>query len=72
VNQSLDPARLGIIGEGNTRVVSIDVTHLSLGSLSNAPSVATVVASIDKSLGQFPRELSIRESRKEMLTGLQV
>ncbi|KFY69006.1 hypothetical protein V496_00593 [Pseudogymnoascus sp. VKM F-4515 (FW-2607)] len=38
VNQSLDVAKLGIICEGKTMVVGIDVTHPSPGSLSNAPS----------------------------------
>jgi eukaryotic translation initiation factor 2C len=70
VNQSLDVAKLGIIGEGKTMVVGIDVTHASPGSLSNAPSVAAVVASIDKFLGQFPCELSIQKGREEMVTDL--
>lgn len=70
VNQSLDTAKLGIIAEGKTMVVGIDVTHPSPGSLSSAPSVAAVVASTDKYLSQFPCELSIQESRKEMVTDL--
>ncbi|OBT69888.1 hypothetical protein VE03_00457 [Pseudogymnoascus sp. 23342-1-I1] len=69
-NQTLDTARLGIIGEGKTMVVGIDVTHPSPGSLSSAPSVAAVVASIDKTLSQFPCELSVQEGRKEMVTDL--
>lgn len=70
VNQSLDMSRLGIIAEGKTMVVGIDVTHPSPGSLSSAPSVAAVVASTDRTLSQFPCELSIQESRKEMVTDL--
>jgi eukaryotic translation initiation factor 2C len=70
VNQSLDMSKLGIIAEGKTMVVGIDVTHPSPGSLSNAPSVAAVVASTDKNLSQFPCELSIQEGRKEMVTDL--
>jgi eukaryotic translation initiation factor 2C len=70
VNQSLDGSKLGIIGEGQTMVVGIDVTHPSPGSLSTAPSVAAVVASTDKSLGQFPCELSIQKGREEMVTDL--
>lgn len=69
-NQSLDSARLGIIAEGKTMVVGIDVTHPSPGSLSTAPSVAAIVASVDKTLSQFPCELSIQEGRKEMVTDL--
>ncbi|KAL5345607.1 hypothetical protein ACLOAV_009361 [Pseudogymnoascus australis] len=69
-NQTLDTTKLGIIGEGKTMVVGIDVTHPSPGSLSSAPSVAAVVASIDKHLSQFPCQLSIQEGRKEMVTDL--
>lgn len=70
VNQSLDMSKLGIIAEGKTMVVGIDVTHPSPGSLSSAPSVAAVVASTDRNLSQFPCELSIQESRREMVTDL--
>lgn len=69
-NQVLDTQKLGIIGEGKTMVVGIDVTHPSPGSLSSAPSVAAIVASTDKTLSQFPCELSIQEGRKEMVTDL--
>jgi eukaryotic translation initiation factor 2C len=70
INQSLDMSKLGIIAEGKTMVVGIDVSHPSPGSLSSAPSVAAVVASTDKNLSQFPCELSIQEGRKEMITDL--
>jgi hypothetical protein len=70
VNHSVDASKLGIIGDGKTMVVGIDVTHPSPGSLSNAPSVAAVVASTDRLLGQFPCELSVQEGRKEMVIDL--
>ncbi|ELR02128.1 hypothetical protein GMDG_05287 [Pseudogymnoascus destructans 20631-21] len=69
-NQTLDTQKLGIIAEGKTMVVGIDVTHPSPGSLSTAPSVAAIVASIDSTLSQFPCELSVQEGRKEMVTDL--
>ncbi|KFY31959.1 hypothetical protein V493_00653 [Pseudogymnoascus sp. VKM F-4281 (FW-2241)] len=69
-NQTLDLSKLGIIAEGKTMVVGIDVTHPSPGSLSTAPSVAAIVASVDKTLSQFPCELSVQEGRKEMVTDL--
>jgi hypothetical protein len=71
INQTLDPAKLGIIGEGKTMIVGIDVTHPSPGSKDGAPSAAGVVASIDKYLGQFPATFSIQESRKEMVSALE-
>ncbi|KIW12117.1 hypothetical protein PV08_09391 [Exophiala spinifera] len=69
-NHSLESHKLGIIAEGKTMVVGLDVTHPSPGSAPNAPSVAAVVASVDRMLGQFPAELLILPRRKEMITGL--
>jgi eukaryotic translation initiation factor 2C len=71
INQTLDPAKMGIIGEGKTMVVGIDVTHPSPGSKDGAPSVAGLVASTDKHLGQFPATFRIQDSRKEMVSGLE-
>ncbi|KAH7014059.1 ribonuclease H-like domain-containing protein, partial [Macrophomina phaseolina] len=69
-NQFLDSSKLGILSEGKTMVVGIDVTHPSPGSSSNAPSVAAIVASIDKWLGQWPAELQVQNARQEMVSGL--
>jgi hypothetical protein len=62
---------MGLIGEGETMVVGIDVTHPSPGSKDSAPSVAGIVASVDKFLGQWPCDFSIQESRKEMVSALE-
>lgn len=72
INQSLESLHLGIISEGKTMVVGIDVTHPSPGSSSTAPSVVGIVASIDKWLGQWPAELAIQTARKETVSGLKV
>lgn len=69
-NQSLDDARLGIIAEGRTMVVGLDVTHPSPNSAANAPSISGIVASIDKELSQFPAAVGINPPRKEMINGL--
>jgi eukaryotic translation initiation factor 2C len=69
-NQSLEPPKLGIISEGKTMVVGIDVTHPSPGSSSSAPSVAGIVASVDARLGQWPADIRIQASRQEMVSGL--
>jgi hypothetical protein len=47
-NQYLNNNKIGIIAEGKTIVASIDVTHLTPGSASNAPSVAGIVAFVDQ------------------------
>ena len=70
INQMIEQTKMGIIAEDNTMVVGLDVTHPSPGSSPNAPSVAGIVASVDKHLGQWPGQLSIQEKRKEMITDL--
>ena len=69
-NQYLDNKKLGIIPEGKTMVVGIDVTHPSPGSASNAPSVAGIVASVDQWLAQWPADLRIQTARQEMVADL--
>jgi eukaryotic translation initiation factor 2C len=69
-NQSLEPSKIGIIAEGKTMVVGMDVTHPSPGSSSQAPSVASIVASVDQWLGQWPADLRIQKSRQEMVADL--
>ena len=70
-NQMIDSNKLGIIGEDKTMVVGLDVTHPSPGSSGKAPSIAGMVASIDKNLGQWPAIIRIQEeSRQEMVSSL--
>lgn len=71
INQTLDSAKLGIISEGKTMVVGLDVTHPSPGSDPSAPSVAGIVCSVDKWLGQWPSDFLVQDPRKEMVTGLE-
>lgn len=56
--------------EGKTMVIGIDVTHPSVGSSENAPSIAAMVAS-DKQLAQWPADLRINTSREEMVEKLE-
>lgn len=70
VNQNLWPDKLGIIAQGKTMVVGIDVTHPSPGSKSNTPSVAGIVASINGSLGQWPADIRVQTSREEKVEHL--
>jgi eukaryotic translation initiation factor 2C len=70
-NQSLESTKLGIIAEGKTMVVGIDVTHPAPGSASNSPSVASIVASVDQHLGQWPADLRIQTGREEMVLDLE-
>lgn len=71
-NHTLKPDNLGMISEGKTMVVGIDVTHPSPGSNSNAPSVAGMVASTSKTLTQWPATLRLqREAKIEMVDDLE-
>lgn len=64
-NQAVDPQRLPLIQDDKTMLVGIDVTHPSPGSSDRAPSVAGMVASIDKHLGQWPGVLGLQEVAKQ-------
>ncbi|KIW69727.1 hypothetical protein PV04_05587 [Phialophora macrospora] len=70
-NHSLDNQKLGIVAEGKTMIVGLDVTHPSPASAKTAPSVSGIVASVDNWLGQWPAELLIQPPGQEMITGLQ-
>jgi eukaryotic translation initiation factor 2C len=65
VNQIVEPKNLSIIDQNKTMVVGMDVTHPSPGSASNAPSVAAMVASVDKHLSQWPAVLRVQKGRQE-------
>src|SRR5438034_3801545 len=60
VNHQLDATKLGVIAQGKTIVVGIDVTHPSPGSSSGAPSVAGMAASVDSRLGQWPATIRLQ------------
>ena len=65
-NHTLNDIDMGIVSQGNTMVVGIDVVHPSPGS--GRASIASMVATIDKNLAQWPVDLrvQIREGQ-EML-----
>lgn len=69
-NQTLELRDVGILSNGKTMLVGVDVTHPSPGSDTKAPSVAAVVASVDSNLGQWPAEFRVQEGRKEMVDTL--
>ena len=70
MNQTLDDAKLGIVGQNKTMIVGLDVTHPSPGSSESAPSVAGMVANLDNKLAQWPGILRVQEARKEMVSDL--
>ena len=70
INQVLGDDQLSFIGEEQTMVIGIDVTHPSPGSLSNATSVAAMVASSDRYLARWPAEIRINPARQEKVDTL--
>lgn len=68
-NQIVEPMRNDLIQDDKTMVVGIDVTHPSPGSASLAPSVAGMVANVDKWMGQWPSVLSIQPKRRQEMVG---
>lgn len=70
-NQVLSGNTAGSLLTQETMFVGIDVTHPSPGSLVGAPSIAGVVANIDKRFAQWPASISLQETAKqEMVQGL--
>ena len=47
-------------------VVGIDVTHPGIAAVRDTPSVAAVVASVDRDCVQFPASLRLQEPKKEV------
>lgn len=70
VNQVVDPACLSFITEDKTMLVGLDVTHPSSTSKEDCTSIAAMVASIDKYLGQWPATLRAQKSRQEMVSDI--
>ncbi|KAG4034145.1 hypothetical protein MFRU_003g01200 [Monilinia fructicola] len=71
INQTID--KLGIISDGKTMVVGVDVTHPSPGSKDTAPSVAAMVSSNDELLGQWSGICRLQsKARQEMVSDLEM
>jgi hypothetical protein len=47
-------------------LMGIDVTHPGPGSVKGTPSIAAVVASVDRFYAQYPCSMEIQETKKEV------
>lgn len=72
MNHFISPSDLGFLRHGKTMLVGIDVTHPAPGSMKGTPSIAGVVASIDANLSQWPGNICCQESKKEMVSTLDI
>ncbi|KAJ5172957.1 hypothetical protein N7492_005550 [Penicillium capsulatum] len=71
INQALEqPKSSRLIDEGKTMVVGLDVTHPSATDPPEFPSIACIVASVDKDLGQWPGEAQIQGKKVERIEKL--
>lgn len=70
INHVVDGEGLELIKKNKTMVVGIDVTHPTAGSASEAPSIAAMVASVDKNLAQWPVTMRIQKGKKEMVNDI--
>ena len=66
INYRLPPNALGILKDGDTMVVGVDVTHPTPKSMENSPSIVGMVASIDDVFAHWPGNFRIQESRQEI------
>ncbi|CAL1702590.1 unnamed protein product [Somion occarium] len=76
INHLLDPQSMKWMSSVSTMLVGIDVTHPSPTSIKGTPSIAAVVASVDKDFVQFPASLrpqrnkNINKNAEEMVQDL--
>lgn len=66
INHKLPSDALGILDDGDTMVVGVDVTHPTSNSMENSPSIVGMVASTDNIFAQWPGNIRIQESRQEI------
>ncbi len=66
INHKIPENALGILKDGDTMVVGIDVTHPAPKSMENSPSIVGMVASIDNNFAHWPGNFKIQDSRQEI------
>lgn len=69
INQTLDSPHRVLAG-GKTMVVGLDVTHPSPTDPPSFPSLASIVASTDSRIGQWPGQIRVQGSRVEKIEHL--
>ncbi|KAI0300639.1 Piwi-domain-containing protein [Multifurca ochricompacta] len=70
VNHRLGGDALSWLTREPTMLVGIDVTHPGPSSVTGTPSIAGVVASVDKDFVQFPASLRLQKSKQEGIAEL--
>jgi hypothetical protein len=70
INHRLGGDALGWLIKEPTILVGIDVTHPGPSSVTGTPSIAGVVASVDRDFVQFPASLRLQKSKQEGIAEL--
>ncbi|THH13717.1 hypothetical protein EW146_g6540, partial [Bondarzewia mesenterica] len=70
INHRLEPRAMEWLTKKPTMIVGIDVTHPGPSSVSGTPSIAGVVASVDKDFVQYPASLRLQKSKQEGIAEL--
>ncbi|KAH9987974.1 Piwi-domain-containing protein [Russula vinacea] len=70
INHRLGGDALGWLIKEPTILVGIDVTHPGPSSVPGTPSIAGVVASVDRDFVQFPASLRLQKSKQEVLSDM--
>jgi len=70
INHRLAGDALGWLTKEPTILVGIDVTHPGPSSVPGTPSIAGVVASVDRDFVQFPASLRLQKSKQEGIAEL--
>ncbi|KAJ8611897.1 hypothetical protein MRB53_037693 [Persea americana] len=69
-NQAIAPSHFEKVNIKQTMFIGLDVTHPSPGSTSSAPSIASIVSSVDATLAQWPALIRKQRAREEIIQGL--
>ncbi|KAG1856966.1 ribonuclease H-like domain-containing protein [Suillus subalutaceus] len=70
INHTLDAESTRWLTTKSTMLVGMDVTHPGPASKAGTPSIAAVIATIDKSFVQCPASLRCQKSKQEMIDDL--
>ncbi|KZV96981.1 Piwi-domain-containing protein [Exidia glandulosa HHB12029] len=70
INHKLDPQAMQWLTGKPTLLVGIDVTHPGPSSIAGTPSIAGVVANVDRDFVQYPASLRLQPSKQEGIAAL--
>lgn len=70
-NHTLDSVLLKRLGNRKVMIMGADVTHPGAGSINGTPSIAAVVASVDKQFARYSGQMRLNPSRQERIENME-